>query len=136
MQSPLGQVPSRAIAAVGFALIVLLSWGLSRLLSGRAAYMHVGALFGTIMANNVAQRIIPAQRKMVAAVARGAAPDPALGASAKLRSKQNTFLAVPTVFLMISTHFPTLTYGTRYGWMVLCVMVLLGWAAARWIRRA
>jgi uncharacterized membrane protein len=135
MLSPIGRSEGLA-AAVGFALITLLAWSLSRWLSGRAVYMHVGALFGTIMANNVIQRIIPAQRKMVAAIKEGRTPDAALGAGAKLRSKQNTFLAVPVVFLMISNHFPTATYGSRWGWMILCAMVLAGWAAARWIRRA
>jgi uncharacterized membrane protein len=135
MQSPVGK--SEALAAtLGFALIVALSWGLSRWLSGRAVYMHVGALLGTIMANNVMQRIIPAQRKMVAAIKEGRTPDAALGARAKLRSKQNTFLAIPVVFLMMSNHFPTATYGSRYGWVVLCAMVLVGWAVARWVRRA
>jgi len=135
MQSPLGR-SEKAAAVVGFALIALLSWGLSRQLSGRAVYLHVGALFGTIMANNVWMRILPAQRKMVAAVGAGQTPDPALGARAKLRSKQNTFLAVPVVFLMLSNHFPTITYGARYGWVILCAMVLVGWAMASWIRRA
>jgi len=135
MQSPLGR-SEKAAAVVGFLLIAALAWALTHLLSGRAAYIHVGALFGTIMANNVWMRILPAQRRMVAAVRAGETPDAALGARAKLRSKQNTFLAVPTVFLMMSNHFPTATYGTRYGWEVLCGVVLLGWAAAAWIRRA
>ena len=135
MQSPIGKSEGLA-AAIGFALIVLLSWSLSRWLSGRAVYMHIGALFGTIMANNVMQRIIPAQRRMVAAIKEGRTPDAALGARAKLRSKQNTFLAVPVVFLMLSNHFPTATYGSRLGWVVLCAMVLVGWAVARWVRRA
>ena len=135
MKSPLGRSEKLA-AAVGFALLAVLAWGLSQWLSGRAVYMHVGALLGTIMANNVSMRIIPSQKKMVAAVKAGQTPDAALAAVAKLRSKQNTFLAVPTVFLMMSNHFPTLTYGTRYGWAVLCVMVLVGWGAASLIRRA
>jgi uncharacterized membrane protein len=135
MESPIGRSEKLA-AAIGFGLIVLLSWGLSRWISGRALYMHVGGLFGTIMAANVWQRILPAQRKMVAAVREGGTPDAALGARAKLRSKQNTFLAVPVVFLMMSSHFPTISYGARHGWIVLCAMVLFGWAAARWIRRA
>jgi uncharacterized membrane protein len=135
MQSPIGRSETLA-ATLGFAVIVLLSWSLSRWLSGRAVYMHVGALFGTIMANNVVQRIIPTQRKMVAAIREGRTPDAALGARAKLRSKQNTFLAVPVVFLMMSNHFPTASYGSRWSWQVLCVMVLVGWAVARWIRRA
>jgi uncharacterized membrane protein len=135
MKSPVGR-SERTAAIVGFALIAALAFTLSRWISGRALYIHIGALFGTIMANNVSMRIIPAQKKMVAAVKEGRTPDAALGASAKLRSKQNTFLAVPVVFLMMSNHFPTLTYGSSYGWVVLCVMVLAGWAAAAWIRRA
>ncbi len=135
MQSPVGR--SEALAAgLGYALVVLLAWGLSHWLSGRAVYIHVGALFGTIMAANVWMRILPAQRRMVAAVEEGSAPDAALAARAKLRSKQNTFLAVPVVFLMLSNHFPTATYGSRHGWLVLSLMVLLGWAAASVIRRA
>ena len=135
MESPVGR-SEKAAAVVGFVLIALLAWGLSRWLSGRAVYIHVGALFGSIMANNVWMRILPAQRRMVAAVREGRTPDAALGARAKLRSKQNTFLAVPVVFLMLSNHFPTLTYGASRGWVVLCVMVLVGWAMASWIRRA
>ena len=135
MQSPIGR-SEKAAAVVGYLLVVALAWGLSQWISGRAVYLHVGALFGSIMANNVWMRILPAQKRMVAAVKEGRTPDARLGASAKLRSKQNTFLAVPTVFLMTSIHFPTITYGHRYGWVVLCVLVLVGWAAARWVRRA
>jgi uncharacterized membrane protein len=36
-------------AAYSLLVIVLLAWGLTHLFSGRAAYIHVGALFGTIM---------------------------------------------------------------------------------------
>jgi uncharacterized membrane protein len=135
MLSPVGRSQPLA-ATLGFALIAALAWGLSHFLGGRAVYMHVGALFGTIMAANVWMRILPAQRRMAAAVAEGRTPDSALGARAKLRSKQNTFLAVPTVFLMMSNHYPTATYGSDYAWQVLCGVVLLGWAAAAWIRRA
>jgi uncharacterized membrane protein len=79
--------------------------------------------------------ILPAQRKMIVLAARGETIDPALGAGAKLRSKHNTFLAVPTVFIMISNHFPIATYGSAYGVAVLGAMVLVGWLAAAWIRR-
>ncbi|MGI8898458.1 MAG: urate hydroxylase PuuD, partial [Pyrinomonadaceae bacterium] len=104
--------------------------------SGRAAYIHVGAMFGTIMAANVWMHILPAQKKMIAAIKEGRKPDDALSAQAKLRSKQNTFMAVPVVFLMISNHFPGISYGDRYGWAILSVLVLLGWIAAKFIRRA
>ena len=104
--------------------------------SGRAAYIHVGAVFGTIMTANVWFRILPSQRKMIAASAAGEKLDPTLGAQAKLRSKHNTFLAVPVVFLMISNHFPVATYGNAYAWEVLLSMVVIGWVAEKIIREA
>lgn len=118
-------------AAVCFALIVAAGWLLLHFLSARAAYLHMGAIFGTIMAANVWQRILPAQRQLVAATRAGTAADPALAARAKQRSKHNTYLSVPVIFLMISSHFPTATYGHRLDWLLLGVLVLLGWAGRK-----
>lgn len=73
---------------------------------------------------------------MIASAAAGSAFDISLGAQAKLRSKHNTFMAVPVVFLMVSNHYPVATYGNRYGWPVLIVLVVLGWGAAKIIREA
>ena len=126
----------KAFAVIAYIMVVGLTYGLTRLFSGRAAYIHVGALFGTIMAANVWMRILPAQKKMIAALNAGQKPDDALSAQAKLRSKQNTFMAVPVVFIMISNHFPGVTYGDQYNWAVLAVLILLGWIAAKFIRRA
>lgn len=125
-----------AFAIFSLIMIAAISWGLLHVFSGRAAYIHVGAMFGTIMALNVWERILPAQRKMIAAAAAGATFDPSLGAQAKLRSKHNTFLAVPVVFIMLSNHFPVATYGNTYSWEVLVGLVVIGWAAATVIRRA
>ncbi|HEV7472623.1 MAG TPA: urate hydroxylase PuuD [Pyrinomonadaceae bacterium] len=135
MVSPLGK-NEKAVAVIGYLLIVGTTYGLTRMFSGRAAYIHVGAMFGTIMAANVWMRILPAQKKMIAAINAGHKPDDALSAQAKRRSKQNTFLAVPVVFIMISNHFPGVTYGDRYNWAVLSILILLGWVAAKFIRRA
>jgi uncharacterized membrane protein len=135
MLSPLGR-NEKAFAAIAYILIVLLAYALTRVLSGRAAYIHVGALFGTIMAANVWMRILPAQRKMIGAIKKGEKPNDALSAQAKLRSKQNTFMAVPVVFIMISNHFPGVTYGERYNWAILSGLILVGWVAAKFIRRA
>jgi uncharacterized membrane protein len=128
---------SEAVFA-GFAFIMTaaISWGLLRVLSGRAADIHVGAMFGTIMTANVWFRILPAQRKMIGAAAAGAHFDAVLSTEAKVRSKHNTFLAVPVVFLMISNHFPVATYGNTYSWEILIGLVLVGWAAAKIIRSA
>ncbi|HEX8353383.1 MAG TPA: urate hydroxylase PuuD [Pyrinomonadaceae bacterium] len=133
--SPLGR-DERAFAAVAFALVVGASYLSTHVLSGRAAYLHVGAAFGTIMFLNVWMRILPAQRRMTAAVKDGRAPDPAEGARAKLRSKHNTFMVVPVVFTMISNHYPVSTYGREYNWLVLSALVLVGWVAAKLVRRA
>jgi len=123
-------------AALGFVLIVGLAAMLSTTLSSRATYIHVGALFGTIMVSNVWMRILPPQRRMIAAAATGEPFNVALSAGAKLRSKHNTFLAVPTAFIMVSNHFPTATYGNHYAVPILGVLILIGWGAAAILRRA
>ena len=126
----------KAFAVVAYALVVGAAYLSTHVLSGRAAYIHVGATMGTIMFLNVWNGILPAQRRMTAAVREGKAPDPLEGARAKLRSKHNTFMVVPVVFTMISNHYPVSTYGHDYNWVVLSALVLLGWVAAKLIRRA
>ena len=116
-------------AVLSLALLAVVIWGLCTAMSGRAAYIHVGSLFGTIMAANVWMRILPAQRKMVRALERGERVDERMGDRAKQRSRHNTFLAVPLAFLMISSHFPTTSYGMRLNWLILWVFILGGFAA-------
>jgi uncharacterized membrane protein len=135
LRSPLGRSEA-GFASFSLLMIAALAWGLTHVFSGRAAYIHVGALLGTIMTANVWFRILPSQRKMIAVAAAGGTFDSSLGAQAKLRSKHNTFMAVPVVFMMISNHFPVATYGNRYAWEILVALVLLGWAAAKIIRES
>jgi len=127
-------VRPRAAAPASFALIVALAWALAQVFSARAAYMQVGAALGTIMAANVWQRILPAQRAMVEAIRGGRSIDLSLGARAKQRSTHNTFIVVPLVMIMLSNHFPTLTYAHDQAWAMLGLLTLLGWAAA-WLAR-
>jgi len=135
VKSPLGK-HELVFAGTAYVLIVAETYGLSRLISGRATYMHIGALFGTIMAANVWMRILPAQKKMIAAIKAGRKPDDRLAAQAKFRSKQNTFMAVPLVFLMLSgSHFGGSTTG-GYDWLHLALLIPAGWIAAKFIRRA
>jgi uncharacterized membrane protein len=135
VRSPLGNSQA-AFVVFALAVIAGLSWGLLHTLSGRAAYIHIGAIFGTIMTVNVWARILPAQRKMIASAVAGAPFEAALGAQAKLRSKHNTFMALPVVFLMLSNHYPVATYGSHYAWPVLMTLIVLGWGAAKLIREA
>jgi uncharacterized membrane protein len=132
-RSPLGR-SDVGMAVSGFLLIVLVAFGLTRVLSGRAAFMHVGAMLGTLMTANVWERILPAQRRMIALRKSGGTLEPGLGEEAKRRSKHNTFMVVPLVLIMISNHFPTITYGHRHNWLMLGLFVLVGWAAARLAR--
>ncbi len=135
LSSPLGRSEAM-FATFSLTMIALLAWGLMHLFSARAAYIHVGAVLGTIMVANVWFRILPAQRKMIAAAAAGETFDLSLSAQAKLRSKHNTFLAVPVVLIMISNHYPVATYGNKYGWEILVALVFVGWVAAKVIREA
>lgn len=126
-------LPEPLLIVVSFAGIVGLAWWLPHVMSPRAAYMHVGALLGTLMAANVWMRIIPAQKKMVADVNAGREPDPRLADRAKFRSKHNTYMVIPVVFIMMNYHFPTVTMG--YDWKMLAVLTLVGWGAAHVIRK-
>jgi uncharacterized membrane protein len=118
----------------GWILIMASAYGLSRLMAPRAAYMHVGAALGTMMAANVWARIIPAQSQMVRVAREGGTPDQKLGDRAKTRSKHNTYLIMPVLLVMISNHFPIATYGNQYNWAILGVLTLVGWGAAHMVR--
>lgn len=122
-------------AVVSLALLFALTWGLWQLFTSRAVYIQVGATLGTIMTANVWIRILPAMRRAVAAATAGRELDEAQVAAlarAARRSRHNTFLAFPVVFLMISNHYPVATYGHRLGWAVLGTYALVG-LAARWL---
>lgn len=92
----------------------------------RGSVIHVGALFGTIMAANVWMRIWPAQRRIITATRDGEAPDPADPAMAGRRSKHNTYLSVPLVWAMLNQH--TITAGGSWaGLITLLLAVAIGW---------
>jgi len=120
----LGLDRDRLLAAIMVVLIAATAFGVSKVFSGRAAYLQVGAMLGTIMAWNVFFVIIPGQRKLVEAKERGEAPDPRYGREGKQRSVHNNYFTLPVLFIMISNHYP-MTYGHRYAWLVLVAVMLL-----------
>jgi uncharacterized membrane protein len=134
-RSPLGR-SSLLAGTICYLLVVALAYALTHLISGRAAYIHIGAMFGTIMAANVWMGILPATRKMVDAVRAGKPIDQDLAEKAKRRTIHNTYMVVPLIFLMLSNHFPTATYGADYNWLILSVLVLAGGVAAKFIYKA
>ncbi len=115
----------RVLAAVLFVLLAAAAWGLTKFFGGRGAFIHYGAILGTIMSANVAHVIIPGQRRMVQAVREGREPDPKDGAMGKQRSVHNTYFTLPVVFVMISNHY-AMTFGHRWSWLVLVAMTLAG----------
>jgi uncharacterized membrane protein len=123
-RSPLGRRDG-VLGIVMFALIVLAAYVLSTLLSGRAAYIHVGAMIGAIMVGNVLMVIIPGQRKLVAAMQRGETPDPIYGKRGKQRSVHNNYFTLPVLFIMISNHY-AMTYGHAYNWLILAAIMAAG----------
>jgi len=112
---------------LGIALVVFfaaVAFALSKVLSGRAMYVQIGAMLGTIMAANVLFVIIPGQRQLVLAKEQGRAPDPVYGMRGKQRSVHNNYLTLPVLLTMISNHYP-MTYGHPRAWLVLVALLLL-----------
>ncbi|NAX48453.1 urate hydroxylase PuuD [Photobacterium halotolerans] len=115
--SALGKKPM-LLGIILFFGLVAAAYGLSQVFSGRGAYIHVGAIIGTIMVGNVFFVIMPAQRGLVKAIEENREPDPVLPAKGLLRSRHNNYLTLPVLFIMISNHFPS-TYGSEYNWLIL-----------------
>ena len=114
-----------ALAAVGFAFIMGMAYFFQQMFSGRGALIHTGAMMGTIMSGNVAMNIIPNQKKVIASLIAGQAPDPDLGKQAKTRSRHNNYLTLPVLFLMISGHYP-LTFTSPYAWIMVGFVLVAG----------
>jgi uncharacterized membrane protein len=123
-KSPLGRRDG-LLGLVVFGLIGAVAWGLARTLGGRAMFIHVGTAIGTIMAANVAMVIIPGQRRMVAAMRAGQAPNPEDGQRAKQRSVHNNYFTLPVLFIMISNHYAS-AYSHPQNWAVLMLMTAAG----------
>lgn len=113
------------LAAAGLAAIAAAAWGLSIVLTPRAAFLLTGAAVGTVMTANVFFVIIPGQSRMLAATRAGRAADPADGARAKARSTHNHYLTLPVLLAMLSNHFPSL-YGAPHAWAVLALLFVFG----------
>jgi uncharacterized membrane protein len=125
--------------AVSAVLSIAMGLVFGRLYSGRAALLHMGAMFGTIMFLNVWMRIWPGQRKIIAAIKDGTAPDAGVVALAGLRSKHNTYMSVPLVFFMVSNHYDNVfrfmgadkPLTGDFSWLIVGVFVLGGWGVTK-----
>ena len=123
-KSPLGK-SQNGLMVLLFVILLAMSWGYMQVFTGRAAFLHMGAFTATIMSANVFFIIIPNQKKIVAAMKAGEAPDPALGAQSKQRSVHNNYLTLPVLFFMLSNHYP-LAFATQYSWAIAGLIFLIG----------
>lgn len=130
-KSSFGRTQPLYAAAIGFAVLVGVIWLFCTLMQPQAAYLHVGALIGTLMVANVWMIIIPGQRAMVAAVTAGKAPDPDRGLQGKIRSTHNSYLTLPVVFMMLSKNFSS-TWGSAYNWIILTGLIVIGAFVRHW----
>jgi uncharacterized membrane protein len=123
-RSPLGQ-NLKGFGVVWFAVLTAAAYGLTRVFSDLGAIMHVGAIIGTVMVANVFLIIIPNQKKVVAQVLAGEAPDPGLGKQAKQRSVHNNYMTLPVLFIMISNHYPMI-FAAPLNWLWVAALGLVG----------
>ena len=127
LSKPFMLVPERRplFFAIMFFFLLAMAYLLSIVFSPRAAYIHIGAIMGTMMAGNVLFCIIPAQKEMVFAAKEGREPDVSLGKKAGYRSYHNNYFTLPVLFIMISNHYPS-TYGNDHNIFVLALLCLAG----------
>ena len=114
-----------------FILLAFAAWGLTQVFSGRGAFIHYGAILGTIMVANVLHVIIPGQRELVRAKQQGREPDPRYALAGKQRSLHNTYFTLPVIFTMIAGHY-AMTFGSRWNWLVLVALTLAGALIRLW----
>ena len=119
-KSPLRKYPL-LFALIGIISLTGFAYFYSQVFSGRAAFIHFGAMIGSIMVANVFFVIIPAQKAMVNAAKKGLSPDPQKGKNALFRSIHNNYFTLPVLFVMVSNHFPS-TFGNKYQWIVLAAI--------------
>jgi uncharacterized membrane protein len=129
-RSPLKNHDAALTVAI-LVLLALLAWGLTQVFSGRGAFLHFGAILGTIMAGNVAHVIIPGQRELVRAKQEGREPDPKYSLAGKQRSVHNTYFTLPVIFAMMSPHH-AMTFGHAWNWAILLALTLAGALVRLW----
>jgi len=129
-RSPLGRNDA-LLSLILLIILALTAWGLTKVFSGRGAFIHYGAILGTLMATNVAYVIIPGQRRMVEAMSQGREPDARDALVGKQRSVHNTYFTLPVVFTMIAGHH-AMSFGHRWAWLVLVGMTVAGALVRVW----
>jgi uncharacterized membrane protein len=103
---------------IWYLALVVMSYVLFSIFNDRGAFIHIGAVVGSVMAFNVFMVIIPNQKKVVASLLAGEKPNPKLGKIAKQRSTHNNYMTLPVLLIMVSNHYPMMV-GHDYNWLIL-----------------
>jgi uncharacterized membrane protein len=135
LMKTLGKSSMMAAVVVGLILIAAAIWlmGSWAGFSYRGYVIHIGTMFGSMMAFNVWYRIWPAQQKIIRAIKNGEAPDPALVGLAGMRSKHNTYMSIPLVWMMVSSHT---TWAASQWWYLVGAIVIGWWIGSMLFRKA
>lgn len=123
-KSKFGQDNTRLMILL-YVILVAMAWGFTKVFTGRATFLHLGAITATIMSANVFITIIPNQKIVVADLIAGRKPDPKYGKIAKQRSTHNNYLTLPVIFLMLSNHYP-MAFATQFNWIIASLVFLMG----------
>jgi len=127
VSGPLKEPTTTFWGGLGIAFVLLLLFDRFAGMSYRGTAIHFGGLLETTMAFNVWCRIWQNQRTIITATKNGTAPDPAIVAVAGTRSRHNTYMSVPLVFMMIAQHA---TWAASWTPVMLTIIVLIGWGTA------
>jgi uncharacterized membrane protein len=119
-------------ALTGIVILVAFAWAYTWLFTPRAAFIHFGAMIGSLMAANVFFVIIPSQKAMVKAAKKGMSPDLQKGKNALFRSIHNNYFTLPVLFVMVSNHFPS-TFGNKNAWIVLAGISIATAGIKHWL---
>lgn len=127
------RVTSDAVAAVlSFALFTGAAFALSRVMAGRALWLHCGAILGSVMMLNVWMRIWPAQKRIIRGLKEtGPAPGPEVAALAAQRSRHNLYFSFPVLLFMVGPHTFAVAYGDALNWAWAAVVVVVGAVGAK-----
>jgi len=104
-----------------FVLLILLSFGLTKLFGPKFAFLSVGLIIGTNMFGNVFTVIIPNQMNIIKSSKKNEKFDTKLSLAAKQRSIHNNYSTFLVLFIMLSGHYSFIVYH-KYNWLILCAI--------------
>ena len=114
--------------SIFFVLLVLISFGLTKIFGPKFAFLSIGLIIGSIMFGNVFTVIIPNQMNIINSSSKNEKFDTSLSLAAKQRSIHNNYSTFLVLFIMLSGHYSFIVYH-KYNWLILSLVALISVAA-------